>query len=176
MTKSLNRWQLVGFIFTGIAGTLLHFFYDWTNHSVIAAFFSAVNESIWEHMKLLFFPMFVFGLIENRVIGRNHDNFWCSKLVGAVVGLLLIPIFYYTYTGAFGLSADWFNIVIFFIAAGSAYYLETQILKQEINCYKSSLKALIFLCFIALLFIVLTFVQPKIPLFQDMSTGTYGIK
>lgn len=53
MKKSIPYWQAAGFIFTAILGTLLHFLFDWTNGSVIAALFSAVNESIWEHMKLL---------------------------------------------------------------------------------------------------------------------------
>lgn len=75
MKKSLKFWQIGGFVFTAIAGVLLHFLYDWTNQSIIVASFSAVNESIWEHMKLLFFPMFVFALIEYKFIGKNYENF-----------------------------------------------------------------------------------------------------
>lgn len=175
MKKSLTLWQLGGFVFTGVAGTLLHFLYDWTNQSIIAAPFSAVNESIWEHMKLLFFPMFVFALTESRFIGKNYENFWCAKLAGTVAGLLLIPTLYYTYTGALGVSADWFNIVIFFLAAGAAYCFETQLLKRKIGFCKSPVTAFVVLCMIALAFVVLTFVQPKIPLFLDPTTNSYGI-
>lgn len=175
MKKSLTLWQLGGFVFTGIAGTLLHFLYDWTNQSIVAAPFSAVNESTWEHMKLLFFPMFVFALTENHFIGKNYENFWCAKLAGTAAGLLLIPTLYYTYTGALGVSADWFNIVIFFLAAGAAYYLETKLLKREIGFCKSPITAFIVLCLIALAFVALTFVQPKIPLFIDPTTNSYGI-
>lgn len=175
MKRSLKLWQIGGFLFAGIAGTLLHFLYDWTNKSIIVAPFSAVNESIWEHMKLLFFPMFVFSLFEYKFIGRSYENFWCAKLTGAITGLLLIPMIYYTYTGVLGVNADWFNIVIFFIAVGSAYYLENLLLKNEINLCKSSQLAFTILCLIAVLFIVMTFVQPKIPLFQDMTTRNYGI-
>lgn len=170
MKKSLTLWQLCGFIFTGIAGTLLHFLYDWTNQSIIAAPFSAVNESIWEHMKLLFVPMFVFALAENRVIGEKYENFWCAKLVGTAAGLLLIPMLYYTYTGALGVSADWFNIVIFFLSAALAYFIEAISLKRKISFCKSPLTAFAVLCLIALTFIILTFIQPEIPLFQDPST------
>ena len=59
MKKSLNLWQLAGFIFTGVAGVLLHFLFEWTGKSIFVAPFAAVNESIWEHMKLLFVPMFL---------------------------------------------------------------------------------------------------------------------
>lgn len=175
LKRSLKLWQVVGFVFTGIAGVLLHFLYDWTKQSIIVAPFSAVNESIWEHMKLLFFPMFVFALIEYKFIGKNYENFWCAKLAGIITGLLLIPIIYYTYTGVLGVNADWFNIVIFFFAVGTAHYLENLILKNKLDFYKSPLIAFAILCFIAVLFVVMTFVQPQIPLFQDMTTGNYGI-
>lgn len=175
MKKSLKLWQIGGFVFTGIAGVLLHFLYDWTDNSIIVAPFSAVNESIWEHMKLLFFPMFVFALVEYKFIGKYYENFLCAKLAGTITGLLLIPIIYYTYTGVLGINADWFNIVIFFIAAGVAYYLENLLMRNKLGFCNSSCVAFVILCFIAVLFVVMTFIQPKIPLFQDMTTGNYGI-
>lgn len=146
-----------------------------TNSSLIVAPFSAVNESIWEHMKLLFFPMFVFALVEYKYIGKDYENFWCTKLAGVLTGLLLIPILFYTYSGVLGVTVDWFNIVIFFIAAGAAYYLETLLFKNQTILCKTPLVAFALLCLIALLFVIFTFVQPKIPLFMDMSTGNYGI-
>ena len=74
-----------------------------------------------------------------------------------------------------GRVADWFNIAIFFIAAGAAYLLEAKLLKSESYRCKSPLIAFIVLCIIAAAFIVLTFVQPEIPLFKDPITNTYGI-
>lgn len=175
MKRSLKRWQIGGFVFTGIAGVLLHFLYDWTTQSIFVAPFSAVNESIWEHMKLLFFPMFIFALIEYKFIGKKYESFWCAALSATITGLLLISMFFYTYTGVFGVNADWFNIVIFFIAAGAAYYLENLFLKNKPNFCKSRFVAFAVLCLIAVLFAALTFVQPEIPLFRDMTTGKYGI-
>ena len=54
MKQSIPSWQIGGFVFEGALGTLLHFVFDWSGGNVAAALFSAVNESIWEHMKLLF--------------------------------------------------------------------------------------------------------------------------
>ena len=110
MKKSVFIWQILGFIFTGVAGVVLHFLFDWTNQSIIVALFSAVNESIWEHMKLLFFPMFVFAIIESRYIGNDYKSFWCVKLIGIVLGVALIPILYYTINGIFGSTPDFVNI------------------------------------------------------------------
>ena len=166
MKNKLSLWQLFGFIFTGIAGVLLHFAYEWSNQSLIFAPFSAVNESIWEHMKLLFIPMFVFALIENIFFGPVYDSFWCVKLVGILSGTLLIPILYYSYTGIFGVRLDWINIAIFFIANAMAYLLELYLLKNDILPCISPLLALLILCFVTFIFVVFTFVPPSIPLFE----------
>ena len=114
MRNRLLYCQIAGFVFTSIAGTLLHFLYNWSNQSTFMAPFSAVNESIWEHMKLLFVPMFVFALIERQFIGAQYKNFWCVKLIGILFGIIMIPVLYYTYTGISGVSKDWVNIIIFF--------------------------------------------------------------
>lgn len=175
MQKKLSLWQLAGFIFTAIAGTLLHFLYNWSNQSVFVAPFSAVNESIWEHMKLLFVPMFIFALIERQFLGKQYENFWCAKLAGITLGLTLIPVLYYTYTGISGISKDWINIIIFFVAAAAAYLLETWMFKQDREFCFSPLIALLFLCLLAMTFVVFTFVPPEIPIFQDPRTRSYGI-
>ena len=171
----LRLWHTGGFLFTGIAGVILHFLYDWTDESIVAAVFSAVNESIWEHMKLLFVPLFIFALIEYRFIGKDYENFWFAELLGTISGLVLIPVIYYSYTGIFGINADWFNILIYFIAAASAVYIKHLLLVSEKELCKSPFKAFGILCVIALIFTILTFIQPKIPLFADPVTGSYGI-
>ena len=175
MKKSLLLWQLTGFIFTGILGVVLHFLYNWSNQSPLVAPFSAVNESIWEHMKLLFFPMFIFALIENLFIGEQYEHFWCGKLSGIVLGLILIPVLYYTYTGIFGVSKDWFNIMIFFLANAAAYLCETYLLHRNVSFNISSQTCFMVLYAITFLFIILTFIQPRIPLFQDPRSGVYGM-
>lgn len=173
MKKSLAFWQFAGFVFTGVMGTLLHFLYDWTG-STFAALFSAVNESVWEHMKLLFFPMLVFALFESRYFAKDYKSFWCAKLIGILAGLTAIPLMYYTYTGALGVSADWFNIAIFFIAAAVSYIIETRLMKSDKSFCLSPTVAIIILCVIAVLFMFFTFSPPEIPLFQDPTTKLYG--
>ena len=170
MKRTLTYWQIGGFVFTGILGTLLHFAYTWSNQSVFFAPFSAINESIWEHMKLLFFPMFVFALIERFFHRNEFENFWCVKLVGITLGILLIPILYYSYTGMFGIQKDWINISIFFLANAVAYLLETWLLKRRLPACTYPLLALFLLCVIAFVFVVFTFVPPNIPLFIPPNT------
>lgn len=175
MKKNLFIWQIVGFIFTCISGTLLHFLYDWTDGNVIAAVVSAVNESTWEHMKLMFYPMAVFSIIQYKFMGSDYPNFWSVKLAGLFLSLTLIPVLYYTYIGIFGVNADWFNISIFFICALVAYFTEYKLFKNEKGFNLNTKTALLILASISLLFTANTFSPPQIPLFQDPLSKTYGI-
>lgn len=174
MKRELSLWQFAGFALTSLFGTILHFVYEWTNGSVLVAPFSAVNESTWEHMKLMFFPLFVFALIQSRFF-KEYENFWCVKLVGIVVGLTLIPVLFYTYNGAFGKSSALLNIAIFFISAAAAFLLETRLFKNGSLSCKRPWLAFVISCLIGVLFVWFTFATPRLPLFKDSLTGTYGI-
>lgn len=172
--KKLYSWQIGGLVFTLLVGSLLHFLYDWTNSPVVAVF-SAVNESTWEHLKLLFFPAFVFSVVESKFLLKHYPNFWQTKLIGIVAGLVLIPALFYTYNGAFGKSPDWLNIVFFLVVVVFVFYIETQLFKENPSTRFRRIFAIISLCVIAVLFGVFTFLPPKLPLFIDPITNTYGI-
>ena len=174
MKRVLSRWQWMGFALSSLGGTLLHFLYDLTDKSVLIAPFSGVNESTWEHMKLPFFPLFIFALVQSRYF-KECKNYWCVKLAGIATGLILIPVLFYTYNGAFGRSPDWLNIAIFFVSVGAAFLLETRLFKNGgLRCKKPWL-AFGVICLIGATFIAFTFAVPQIPLFKDPLTGTYGI-
>lgn len=174
MKHSVTAWQTAGFVFTSVLGTLLHFLYDWSGQSVAAALFSPVNESIWEHMKLIYYPMLLFALLEYFAWGKGEPRFWCIKLKGLGLALLLIPVLYYSYTGILGLSVDQVNIAIFFLAAGAGFWLETRLLAGAWPCRLPTWAALSLLGLMGLSFVILTFAPPHIPLFRDPITGTYG--
>ena len=174
MIKSVPYWQVGGFLFAGIAGTLLHFLFDWTGGSAVAALFSAVNESVWEHMKLLYYPMVIFAAIEYFAWGKEMENFWCMKLLGLLLGLSLIPVLYYTYTGLLGVNADWFNIAIFFISAAVAFYVETKLFQRGFSCALGRKASVAIIVLLGVLFVVFTFLPPHIPFFQDPQNGSFG--
>ena len=174
MKRSIGLWQLIGFAVTSLAGTLLHFLYDWLGGATWIAPFSGVNESTWEHMKLLFWPMLIFAIVQSFFF-RDRKDFWCVKLRGILLGLALIPILFYTYNGIIGSSPDWINIAIFFISAAIAYIYETRQFNSGTTACKNPKPAIALLCLIAVLFVVFTFATPAIDLFKDPLTGTYGI-
>lgn len=166
MKRNLSLWQFGGFSLTALLGTMLHFLYDWTNRSVLVATFSSVNESTWEHMKLLYFPLLIFALFQNR-FSEDYKNFWCIKLTGILTGLILIPVIFYTYNGAFGRSPDWLNIAIFFISAAVTFFLEWRLFKKDHFHCRRSFWALAVIILIGVLFAVFTFAPPGIPLFEN---------
>ena len=176
MKQSISYWQVAGFLFTSILGTFLHFLFDLSGQSLIAAIFSAVNESIWEHMKLIYYPMFLFSLIEYRFWGKDHKQFCCIKMAGILLGLTLIPVLYYTYTGIFGVSVDLLNITIFFLSAGVAFWVENKLFQRENSCCLSSRISFILICMIGVVFTLLTFYTPEIPFFKDPVSGRYGFQ
>ena len=174
MKKSIGLWQLAGFALTSFLGTLLHFLYDWSGRSIVAAPFSGVNESTWEHMKLLFWPMLLFAIVQSFFF-RDRGDFWCVKLRGILLGLMLIPVLFYTYNGVIGRSPDWLNIAIFFVSAAIVYTYETRLFRSEKLRCKLPRYSIAVLCVIAILFVVFTFAAPELGIFKDPLTETYGI-
>lgn len=174
MKRNIGFWQWVGFFAVSATGTLLHFLYDWTK-STLTALVSGVNESTWEHMKLLFFSMFLFAVIEYFKVGRDYKNFWCIKLKGTLFGLLLIPTIFYTLNGVFGKTPDWINIGIFFVSVAGAFIYESKQFEDDFLTCKSDKTAIAIFALIAVAFFIFTFSPPRLPLFQDPVDGSFGM-
>ncbi len=172
MKKHLFWWQLSGFVFASLGGIFLHYLFGLTGKSNLAAVISGVNESTWEHMKLLFFPLLIFALIQSRYF--LSSCFWWIKLWGTFLGLFLIPALFFTANGAFGKTPDWFNISTFFISAAAVFLAEYRFFKKERECKRAWIPVALLLV-IAAAFAIFTFYPPAIPLFKDPISGGYGI-
>ena len=114
--NQLKRYLIIGTIFVIVLGTLSHFFYEWSNNNFVVGFFSPVNESTWEHMKLVFFPMLLFSLIANYRLKSIYPCITSSLLFGILLGTFLIPIFFYTYTGILGYNVLVLDLITFILA------------------------------------------------------------
>ena len=137
MGKRLFYWELAGALFTAAMGTLLHFVYDWSGGWGAAAAFSAVNESTWEHMKLLFFPMFLFSVVQVCCLGRNYPNFLAARGVSTVTGVALIPVLFYTYTGVLGRHLLWADIAVLYLSVLGAFALDFRLLRRGLSGSRS---------------------------------------
>lgn len=171
--NKIRNYQIVSAIFVCIAGTLLHFTYEFFGQNIFVASFSAVNESVWEHLKLLFFPMLLTTIIGYFYIGKNVPNFLCSKLLEIITSMLFIIIFFCTYTGIIGKSIVFIDIASFFVAVILGEYLAYKLMVSNFKC--NNIIAIIILTIILMCFVVFTYHTPKIEIFRDPVTNQYGI-
>lgn len=174
-TRKLRNWEIAGFFFTAVAGTLLHFVYEWSGEAAAVGFFGAVNESVWEHLKLLMVPMILFTVAEFIFWGRRAPCFLPIKFLSVLIGMLVITAVFYTYTGALGEESVVVDIILFFVADYVMYRYSFKRLAEDESCAPLVviLAALGFILLITAI-VVFTLNPPHIPLFQDPVTGTYG--
>ena len=173
MRKNLFFWQFAGFVISTALGTLLHFLFVWTDLLALAPI-SAVNESTFEHMKILFFPMLFFALFQYFYF-QNEKGFWWIKCIGILTAVWSIPVFFYTYQGSFGNPPAWLNILFFFLSAFVGYALEYCLFQKSKFGQDCTILACIILAITAVLFVACTFYPPQLPLFLDPLTKTYGL-
>ena len=176
MRKKLRLWEFTGFLTVCAVGTLLPLLYKRTGENAFVAAFAGVNESVWERMKLLYVPYFVFTMIQFTVFAEAFRNFFAVKAAAGAGGLLLIPLLHYSLNGMFGTMPRWTGTAVFFAAAAALYLLSCRLL----TTFSLRGTALQFISFVLLwgmvfLFILFTYRTPRLPLFLDGATLRYGV-
>ena len=91
------------------------------------------------------------------------------------MGLILIPVLFYTYNGVFGKSPDWINIAIFYISAALVYLFEWWAFQKDRLPCRNPWLAFAVICLLGVLFVVFTYAPPQIPLFRDPVLGNFGM-
>jgi hypothetical protein len=153
------------FIFISVLGVLLHFTYDWSNQNSLIGLFSATNESTFEHLKLIFFPMLLLTILELYFNKDNlPENFLGSRTIGIIGGMIFIVVAFYTILGVLGQNYDFINIAIYFAGVIFALWLENKLYSKSYISNSTGTKILIFT---TLLFFLFTFYPPKLGLFID---------
>lgn len=176
MRKKLLRWEWFGFLFVGAVGTLLHFVFDRTGEAPLAAAFSAVNESTWEHMKLLFVPFFLFTMVQFIFFAERLHDLLAVKAAALLAGLFTIPALFYTLNGAIGKTPSWVNITIFFLADALCYFLSYRLLvRGALRQGVLQLAGFVLLWLLAFAFVFFTFRPPHLPLWRDPTSTLYGL-
>lgn len=171
--SKIKKFQILSTIFVCILGTLLHFTYKFFGENIFVASFSAINESVWEHLKLLFFPMLFTTIIGYFYIGKNVSNFLCSKTLGILAAMSFIIIFFYTYTGIIGKNIAFIDISSFFVAVILGEYLAYKLTTSNFKC--NNIIAIIILTILLICFVLFTYFTPNIGVFNDPVTNKYGI-
>lgn len=180
----MHAYHILGFFFTAILGTLSHFFYEWSNQNTLVGLFSPVNESTWEHMKLIFFPVLVYVLVlvllkrlrihpnkrsqsESASCPQKRVNsaFYNALLFGNLSGTISIPFFFYTYSGILGKHLLFLDILTFLAGLFITFYFTRKLENSKFLCTHRRTVYLLTVLF-AIAFFIFTFFPPKIGLFQ----------
>lgn len=168
MNKKLKTVQIVVIILAIVFGTLLHFTYEWSGENRIVGLFSATNESVWEHLKLVFYPMLILAIVEYFVVKKEANNYIEAKSLGIFLAIAFIIVFYYTYTGIIGKNFFIIDILTFIISIilGEWVSYKLMIRKSE-SITLSKILSLAIIFYFLISFILFTYNPPNINLFKD---------
>lgn len=166
--RKIKYWQITAILFTLIMGTLLHFTYEWSGNSKIVGVFSAINESTWEHLKLIFFPMLIFAIFEGINIYKETNNYIEAKTIGIIFGILFITVFFFTYTGIIGTNFAVLDIGGFVVGTILSEIIAYKIMQMKsFSTNKTKTISIILISILVLCFIFFTFNPPNINYFRD---------
>lgn len=168
-------WGFLGIV---VLGTLFHFAYIYSGYSSIVGAFTPVNESVWEHLKLLIFPAIIISVIEYFVYGKNTNGFITSKILSMIIGAVFVIAAFYTYTGALGNHSFIADIIIFITSAAitsalSCYFINNKLIKFDDT---KTIISVVILTAVIILFVYFTFDPPNIELFRDPISEDFGIQ
>lgn len=173
--KKQKMLYFIGFFAISIIGTLLHFTFELSGKNILFAPFSAINESVWEHLKIAVIPIILWTFVEFVTLKFRRDNLWVSLLVKVFTVIGCITILYYIYIAIFDIHNLWVTIFIFYFSILVSQLLGYKVMiSKKVNTkYEEIAKYIVI--FIFLLFIIFTFIPPKLDIFKDEVTSTYGV-
>lgn len=164
--KYAKLYFAAGLIFSAVLGTLSHFFYKWSGQNPVIALVSPVNESTWEHMKLVFFPILLWSFFLPPKVRAALRGWQCSLLAGGLLGTWLVPVLFYTYSGILGRNLALIDIGIFYAAVLAAFWTARKLRDSE-RAEKVCPFILFFSAVMLLAFFFFTFAPPDIGLFAE---------
>jgi ABC-type cobalamin transport system permease subunit len=174
-SKKALIYEILGTVFIVFLGSAFHFTYELSGKLAVVGAFSAVNESVWEHLKLAFWPSLIWLLIEYLPLKKHTNNFLTAKTLGTYLMVVIIPIVFYSYTAFSGKSIFAIDISTFVVAVIIGQLLSYKLLTHRQlneNLNKIAVATIILL---AIAFILFTFYPPQLQIFRDSVTGKYGI-
>mgnify|MGYP000053728440 CR=1 FL=1 len=117
LTYNLKKWEAAEALFVAGFGTFWHFVYEWSGENFLLGLIAPVNESVFEHLKLLLVPVFLFTLIEFIYLTKLRGCLLWRKWQSMMAGIAFIAAFYYCYTGILQRDVAWLDVGSFYAAA-----------------------------------------------------------
>jgi len=174
--KQFKKWEIIGAIIVCILAPVFHFTYAWSGNNIFVGFISAVNESVWEHTKIIYFPMLFYTVAEYFILRPDWKRFFAAKAVSLGFASIVTIAFFYTYTGIFGTESLAVDIACTFVWIILAFTISYKLYYSDYDMERYM--PLFLLLFFGQLSIELLFTpfaaQIGIPLFMDSETLTFG--
>ncbi len=174
VSNKLKKQLFIEAILIMVASTILHFIYDMSNSNTFIAAFVPVNESVWEHLKLpttatiLYFIISYFKMKEYR----NYKLSVFLQVLSQIFGILFI---YYTYKAIFKKELVIIDVLGLYISVILSVILKYNIITKVKEIKPLNIISMFMIFFIAVVFVIFTYVPPKLNIFKDEVEGTYGI-
>lgn len=171
----MKKIKIIGVFIMMCLSFLSHFMYEWCNNFLFSIFFP-VNESIWEHMKLLITPVLIYALIEYFIYKNKSikfNNFSLSYGISIIIGIILYLVIYLTFYHFFG-----HNIIVSILLLFFDYIFISFISYLIINTRKikySKTIGTLLIIFIYFMFYYLTYYPIHYYIFYDTENKVYGI-
>ncbi len=173
--RKAEQTLFFSFIISVILGTLLHFAFDYSGGNTILGAFTPVNESIWEHLKLILIPSIIVGFIEYFAFGKEYPGYFAAKSFATLLGMLFVLSGYYTYRGIVGTNYFVADILLF-IGGVALTSLLTYIFLTKLNFgERESIIGILLITFLLIIFMYFTFNPPMLELFRDPLSEDFGI-
>lgn len=172
---NLYKVKIISIIGTFLLCFITHYIYSIFPNTLFSIFFP-VNESIWEHMKMIFTSILLFGIIEYIFLKKfkiNHNNYLFSKFIEAFIS---IPIYLIIFLPIYYKIGE--NMIIIFIIMIITFiiveYIGYKIIKMN-NLKYINYISIILIIISYIIFGYLTYHPIKNHLFLDTSKEKYGI-
>ena len=175
MKNQILKWELIGIaVITGV-GAVMHFAFDWSGGLRAVGVFAAVNESVWEHLKMTYWPSLLYAALEYPRLKNLTGNFVFAKTAGIYIMPAAIITLFYGYTAVTGgdnLAAD---ITIFVVAIALGQLTSYKIMTLPQMPRWRYILAIVGMVALGVIYAVFTFYPPPAPIFREAATGVYGI-
>lgn len=129
-TYDLKKWEIAEAIFVACLGTLWHFVYEWSGKNFLLGLIAPVNESVFEHFKLLIVPVFLFTLLQYKYLAGLRGCLLWRKWISMAAGIAFIVVFYYCYKGILQRDVAWLDVASFYGAAVLNSFLVYRLLQK----------------------------------------------
>ncbi|MDP2872225.1 MAG: DUF6512 family protein [Bacillota bacterium] len=180
--RTLHRAEYWGIGFVVMTGSLLHFVWEWSGRWAGLAPIAAVNESVWEHLKLVFWPIVAWAAHELLLLPAGPPAFWPAKAVAAYAAPALILVLHYGYRAVLGTHVVALDLLIFVIAAAAAQLTGLWVMTSGTAALSwpgsaaAARWAFVAVTLQGFAFWLATYLPPRLPLFLDSVSGGYGIR